>query len=215
MTKPLLMMGSGGHANVLFDMLQLPLENYKAVASLNETLDNSLFSGIEHIRLDDDILRFDCEAIQLVNGIGSLPDSYLRMKIYQKFKALGYHFATVTSEFAHVSSYAQLAEGVQVMAGAIIQAGAQIGENTIINSGAIIEHDCIVGAHNHIAPRATLCGMVKTGKQVHVGAGACIIQGITVGNRVVIAAGATVTRSVPDSHIVYGYRTESKLKVDK
>lgn len=143
------------------------------------------------------------DEVELVNGIGSLPGHGLRAELFARYQALGYRFAQVISPRAMVSDYAELAEGVQVMAGAIIQAGTRIGLNTIINTGAIVDHDCQIGADNHIAPGSVLSGGVMTGARVHVGTGAVIIQGIVIGDDAVVGAGATVTRSLDVAQIAY------------
>ncbi|MGI2172350.1 acetyltransferase [Shewanella sp. MF05960] len=205
MNKPLIMIGSGGHASVLMDLLQLNGCNVIAYISPDKN-NNQMFESIQYSSDDGDISQFNPDDVLLVNGLGSLPKQNNREKVAAFFSKLGFSFATVISPHAIVSSSAYLAQGVQVMSGAIIQTGAYIGENSIINTGAIIEHDCNVGANNHIAPRATLCGNVTTQDDVHIGVHACIIQGVDIGKNVIVGAGATVTKNIEDKAIVYGHR---------
>ena len=143
------------------------------------------------------------DELVLVNGIGSLPGNPLRAELFARYRALGYRFASVVSTKAMVSDYAVLEEGVQVMAGAIIQTGNQIGANGIINTGAIVDHDCHLGGDNHIAPGAVLSGGVVTGERVHIGTGAVVIQGISIGSDAVVGAGATLTRPLGEKQIAY------------
>lgn len=202
MGKPLVIIGAGGHASVLVDILKQQNRDILGLVS-PEIESKSVFSDIEHLKNDDDILKFDKEIIKLVNGIGSLPGSSLRSSIYDKFKALGYEFETIIASNALVSSHVELQEGVQILTGSIIQTGAIIGANTIINSGAIIEHDCNVGKHNHIAPSATLSGGVVLNNNVHVGTGANIIHLVKIGKDTVIGAGVTITKNIPSGKTVY------------
>lgn len=153
------------------------------------------------------ILTHHPDEVELINGIGSLPGNPLRAELFARYRALGYRFARVVSAKAMVSDYAVLEEGVQVMVGAIIQAGTRIGANSIINTGAIVEHDCMVGNNSHIAPRAVLCGDVTLGEYVHVGSAATIIQGVKVGNETVIGAGSILTSDLSDYHILYPARS--------
>lgn len=199
-------MGAGGHAAVLMDTLRQ--QESEVLALFSPVSDNSrkVLQGIRHYQQDDDVLTFSPDDIQLVNGVGSLPGSTLRAQIFLQFTALGYQFKTVIAESAIVSAYAELGQGVQVMAGAIIQAGAVIGANTIINTGAIIEHDCVIGEHNHIAPGVIISGDVITEDYVHIGTGASIIQGIKLANHVVVSAGVAVTKNVPAAHTVFNER---------
>ena len=215
MTKAIMLLGAGGHACVLADMLQQQQRQLTAVVSPVPS-QSSLLSNIKRFTSDDDVLQFKVENIVLVNGIGSLPEAHalpsLRQRLFEHFSQLGYEFATLSSNSAIVSPCATLKTGAQVFSGAIVQTHAQIGVNSIINSGAIIEHDCTIGSNNHIAPGAVLSGNVTTDNNVHIGTGANIIQGITIGANSVIAAGAIVTKNVSENSIVYGQRSQSKSR---
>ncbi len=197
------MIGSGGHAAVLFDILRQNKREVIAVISPKELPINDVFNGIAHLCRDDDVLNFDKKAISLINGVGSLPGSRLRANLYQYFVELGYEFETVISKNAIVSDYATLGKGVQVMAGAIIQTGVNIGANSIINTGAIVDHDCRLGQNNHIAPGAVLSGQVTSKSNVHFGTGASIIQSINIGANVVVGAGATITKDVEENTVCF------------
>ena len=135
--------------------------------------------------------------VRLVNGVGSTGSTASRRDIYDRFTREGYCFATVIHPSAIVAPEVQIEDGVQIMAGAILQAGSSVGSNAIVNTGAIIDHDCVVGAHAHIAPGAVLSGGVHVGSGAHIGTGACIIQGVSIGAASVVGAGAVVIKDVP------------------
>lgn len=204
MSKPVIVLGSGGHASVLVDMLRQMQRELLGVVSPDAPGNRRVFSDITHYPDDEKILSFAPDTLSLVNGIGSLPGNQLRAELFNRFKAFGYQFETVVSPHAVVSPYAELGEGVQVMPGAIINAGAKIGDNSIINTAAVIEHDCSIGVNNHIAPGVTLSGEVHTGNQVHIATGACVIQGIEIGSGAIVAAGTVVYKNVPNHHIARG-----------
>jgi len=206
LNKPLIILGAGGHAAVLMDILRQKKAEVLALVGPKIDSNRKVLQNIPHYLQDDDVFTFSPDDIRLVNGIGSLPGSTLRTKLFSQFTAVGYQFETVIADTAIVSAYAELGQGVQVMAGAIIQAGAVIGANSIINSGVIIEHDCIIGAHNHIAPGVTISGDVITEDYVHIGTGASVIQGIKLANHVVVSAGVAVTKNVPAAHTVFNGR---------
>lgn len=210
MDRKIFVLGSGGHASVLVDILTQQKILISSVFSPDTGITNNVFEDINSFQNEDDIFEFDSETISLVNGIGSLPGNSLRFKIYEKFIEQGYVFQQVISTNAIISKFAFLGEGVQIMPGAIIQAGAVIGDNSIVNTGAIIEHDCVIGTHNHIAPGVTLSGQVKTGDYVHIGTGANVIQSISISDHVVIGAGANVTKNISIGQYVFGARTEMK-----
>lgn len=203
MNKPVLVLGAGGHAAVVIDILQQLNCIVLGVVAKEQPKANPIFEGLTWYSSDDDVLSFDKDSILLVNAIGSLPGQEVRFKVQQKFKQQGYCFMTVVSPKAIVSDYVMLSEGVQVMPGCIVNVNASVGEGSIINSGAIIEHDCVIGRHNHIAPGAVLSGAVVTGDYVHIATGAKVIQGIHIGERALVGAGATVTKDLDSNKTLY------------
>lgn len=206
MNKPLIMLGAGGHASVLVDVLrsQGRVPFALAAPTLDET--RCALSCIEFWNDESQILDYDPNDVELINGIGSLPGNFLRAQLFARYHALGYRFAQVISKQAMISDYAVLDEGVQVMSGAIIQAGTRIGQNSIINTGAILDHDCHINRNNHIAPGVVLSGGVVTGEGVHIGTGASVIQSVSIGAYSVVGAGATLTRNLNENQIIYAAR---------
>lgn len=205
----LILLGTGGHAKVLADILLQNGQEIFATVSPGERCPDFPIASVPHYTDDRLLFDFSPNEYFFVNGIGSLPGSELRKKIFLNFKEKGFSFASVVSSRATVSPFAILGEGVQVMAGAIIQASATVSSNSIINTGACVDHDCIIGAHSHIAPSATLCGHVVVGNKVHVGAGATVIQSIRIEDRAVIGVGSNVTVDVPEDSTVYGARSHT------
>lgn len=211
MSNGVLLIGSGGHASVLLDMLEEQNINVLGYVSPSPANNQKIFSKYHWFEKDEDILEFDKNIIKLINGIGSLPEGKLRADVYKKYKKLGYSFETLVSKKAKVSNYSFLSEGVQVMNGAIIQAGVEIGYNSIINTGSIIDHDCVIGNDNHIAPGVTLSGQVISKSNVHFGTGSSVIQSIILNENVVVGAGATITKNVEKNTICYPARTFKKV----
>jgi sugar O-acyltransferase (sialic acid O-acetyltransferase NeuD family) len=210
--KPTYLLGAGGHASVLVDMLKENGIDISFICSPDIDSSRKVLADIPILNDENVLLHKNTAELVLVNGIGSLPCDTLRNKIFNKFSEQGFLFKQVISKHAVVSLFATLGHGVQVMPGAIVQAGAIIGDNTIINTGAIIEHDCVIGKHNHIAPGVTLSGHVSTGNNVHIGSGATIIQNISIGTGTVIAAGAIVTKHIESEKIVFGSRANIQDK---
>lgn len=202
MTKRYLVLGGGGHARVIIDILATRKTPIEAIVA-PELGQKPEFQGLKHLREDSEVSHYRPNEVILVNALGSLPGQYnLREVLYERFKQAGYQFLTVISETAIVSKYATLEEGVQVLPGAILNA-CHVGESSIINTGAIVEHDVTIGKHCHIAPGATICGNVSVGNNVHIGAGATIIQGIDIGDGAVVGAGSVVSRNLAPREIHY------------
>ena len=172
--KHIFLLGSGGHASVLVDILTENNISIAAVYAPTPPMNKTLFSDMAYREYDDEIFHYDPDDVLLINGVGMLPKNSLRKELFKKFSEKGFHFMSVVSASAKISNYASLGTGVQICHNAIIQAGAEIGDQTIVNTNAIVEHDVKVGGLNHLAPRSTLCGGVETGGDVFIGAGAVI-----------------------------------------
>jgi sugar O-acyltransferase (sialic acid O-acetyltransferase NeuD family) len=192
---PVIILGGGGHAKVLVDILLSAHRQILGYTDPDET--RSPILDVKRLGDDEVVLNYRPEEAHLVNGVGSVASTLLRKKIYDRFNAKGYSFASVIHPSATIASGVQLSEGVQIMAGAILQPGSSVGTNAIINTGAIIDHDCVLGAHAHIAPGAVLSGCVRVDSGAHIGTGACIIQGVSIGAGGVVGAGAVVINDVP------------------
>ena len=202
--RPILLLGAGGHARVVLDMIRLRGLEIRGVISPDVPAGTS-FHGIT-IHGDDAWVLDHCppETVHLVNGIGSIGSPVRRKAVYEHFKARGYRFAAVVHPSAVVAGDAVLGEGSQVMAGAVIQPGAVIGENTIINTRASIDHDCRIGPHVHIAPGVTISGEVRIDQGTHVGTGASVIQGRHIREESLVGAGSVVVRDVGEQLLVVG-----------
>ncbi len=206
MTKPVIVLGGGGHAKVLIAILRRLNCRLLGIVDPNQTRGLQVH-GLNVLGADNAIFDYSNAEIELVNGVGSLPkDKGLRACLFNTFNAQGYRFKTVIDPTALIAEDVELSHGVQVMTGVIIQVGAKIAENTILNSGAIIEHDCRIGRHVHIAPGAILSGAVNVSDHVHIGTGATIIQGISIGANSIIGAGSAITQDIAYNRIVYPTR---------
>ncbi|QBJ61963.1 NeuD/PglB/VioB family sugar acetyltransferase [Pseudoalteromonas sp. DL-6] len=210
--KPLVMIGGGGHAAALLEILLLQGRDVIAVVAPEITAGKELFKGIKHFKNDNAILDFSPNEVELVNGIGAMPYSGLRTKIHLEFKSKFYQFATVIANSAHVSTNAAIAQGAQVLTNATICIGSKIGFGTIINTSASIDHDCEIAAFCHIAPGVVMSGQVHVKESVHIGTGAKVINSIQIGKNTIIGVGANVLKTLPDSAIVYGARPYIKLE---
>jgi len=204
LSQPLIIIGAGGHGKVLIDALKLLGAPIRGISEHNPALVNTELLGIPVICTDAELKKYPPGSVTLVNGIGGVKDTALRREIFIRFKKWGFSFSQVLHPAAIISADTLLAEGVQVMAGAVIQAGVKVAENAIINTRTSVDHDCRIGSHVHLAPGVTVCGNVEIGDSVHVGSGATIIQGIVIGSHCLIGAGTLVHKNVPPGSTILG-----------
>jgi len=211
----LLMVGGGGHARVLQELLAEA--GHELAGYVAPSADGVLLSlanqtgGLQHFT-DEQALELNRESVLLINGVGSSSDVTLRTSVFEKFKAAHFNFLQVSSQTAHVSNSASLSEGVQVMQMSVVHSDAKIDDNTIVNTGAIVEHHNVIGAHCHIAIGAVLAGNVTVGDRTHIGANATVLQGVTIGSNCIIGAGAVVLNDVADGHVAVGVPAVAKKR---
>ena len=194
---PVIVLGAGGHARVLVDALLLDSVQILGMTDVNPQ--SQPFLGVPFLGNDTVVEQHSPNDILLVNGIGSVSQPYLRQKIFQKFKSMGFCFRNVIHHSSVIARDVKLGEGVQVMAGAVVQCGCKIGDNTIVNTCASIDHGCQIESHVHLGPGVVLSGNVCIEELGHIGTGAKIIQSVQVGARSFIKAGTVVTSNIEAS----------------
>ncbi|TQR32179.1 acetyltransferase [Lysinibacillus sphaericus] len=193
MNKPIIIIGNGGHASVLTEILLAQKQTITGFTA--PTIEENDFD-LTYLGSDEVIEDHNPSDIELVLAIGAVKPSPLREKIFNAFTQKKYHFKSVIHPSAIIAPSVQLGQGVQIMAGTIIQTNTTVADNSIINTGALIDHDCQIGSHIHIAPGTKISGSVHIQKGTHVGTGATIIQGIHIGSNCLIGAGAVVVNNI-------------------
>lgn len=172
MNRSVMILGAGGHAKVLAEALRL-----QGVSLLGMTSN------------DEEVLnRYSPDKIDLVNGVGCVHVNPQRRELFERFKSKGYRFASVIHPSSVIAQDVSLGEGVQIMAGVIIQPGSSIGDNALLNTRVSVDHDCVIGSHVHLAPGVILSGGVTIGEGCHVGTGSVVIQGVHIERNTFIKA---------------------------
>ncbi|BBP60733.1 acetyltransferase [Pseudomonas sp. St316] len=203
--KSVVMIGAGGHAKVLLSLATSAGFNVIGVCAPEfKSREVKTWRGVDILGDDSFIEQLDPGEVGLINGIGQVIHNSIRKTIFRRYRDRGFYFPVLIHPSASIDSTASLGQGVQVMAGAVIQADCDIGENTIINTRASIDHDCHVHANVHVAPGAVVCGDSTLCEGVFVGAGATIIQSLTVGENSVVGAGSVLVSSLPADRISLG-----------
>lgn len=201
--RPVILLGGGGHARVLMDLLRL-IDATILGATTADGRGEPPLPGIPILGDDTVIDDYSPAVVQLVNAVGTATASEARQRLQEHFGAKGYRFPALVHPRAVVSSLAELADGCQIMAGAVIQAGATIGRGAIVNTMASVDHDCRIGDYVHVAPGAHLSGCVEVRECSLIGTGAAVIQGIRIGRLCTIGAGSAVVRDVAAGQRVAG-----------
>ena len=193
-----ILIGAGGHARVVREALRVMGEAVIGYAAPEA----GAFGHLAWLG-DDAVALARLEAGTAVAlGVGGRPrrddpGTEGRRSLFEAWQAAGAAFPAIVGAGVVRAGDLTLGDGVQLMAGAVIQPGVRLGDNVLMNTRAAVDHDCLIAAHAVVAPGAILCGGVEVGKGAWIGAGAVVLEGRKIGARAVVAAGAVVSHDVP------------------
>jgi sugar O-acyltransferase (sialic acid O-acetyltransferase NeuD family) len=200
--KSVILVGGGGHARVLIASLRRL--GATIVGCVVADPQCEIVPGVPVLGNDDALDELDRDAMLLVNGIGSLRPGSRRVETFERLSARGWTFASVIDPTATVAEDCSVGEGLQIMAGSVVQPGVRIGRGVVINTRVGVDHDCRLDDHVHLAPGVTLSGGVTVGAEAHLGTGAVVIEGRRIGSGALVAAGSVVVRDVLSGTMVMG-----------
>jgi len=196
----ILIIGSGGHARVVADMLFV-MDDMEPLGYITSDTKAGTTGPLGLPILGDDASIGDIVHDGVVVAIG---DTAIRQKIFDSLVSAGENLVSVIHPSAIIAPDVHMGAGCMACPGAIVNTGSHIKDNTILNTGCVVDHDCTVGPHAHVAPGANLAGNVTISTSAFVGIGASVIPGIVVGENSTVGAGAAVVRDVPEKSVAVG-----------
>ena len=211
MRKKVVIIGAGGHAKVIADIIEKSGDEIVGFLDDNKEIGTTIIN--EYKVIGDLNNRFTMavtkENLEFIIAIG---DNKKREEISH---SPNLKFYTAIHPSAQMGLDVEIQEGTVIMANACINSSAKIGKHCIINTGAIIEHDNIIEDYVHISPNATLGGTVKIGESTHVGIGSIVKNNITICKNCKIGAGAVVVKDIEKEGTYVGVPAKKyKIKED-
>jgi UDP-perosamine 4-acetyltransferase len=189
--RPVVVIGSGGHAKVVLSTLECA--GWVATAVLDD--DRSRWGRtLFGLQIQGPIAEFmHAGRTAAVIAIGC---NAVRERLSGQF--VGVDWVTVVHPRAYVHPSATLGPGTVVFAGAVVQPDASLGAHVILNTSATVDHDSRIGDFAHLAPGSHVAGGVRIGRGAFLGIGSVVIPQCRIGEWCTIGAGAAVLRDVPD-----------------
>ncbi|HJJ04092.1 MAG TPA: acetyltransferase [Clostridiaceae bacterium] len=209
MRKKVVIIGAGGHAKVIADIIEKSGDEIVGFLDDNKEIGTTIIK--EYKVIGDLNNRFAMavtkENLEFIIAIG---DNKKREEISH---SPNLKFYTAIHPSAQIGLDVEIKEGTVVMANVCINSSAKIGKHCIINTGAIIEHDNIIEDFVHISPNVALGGTVKIGKNTHVGIGSTIKNNITICENCKIGAGAVVVKDIKEEGTYVGVPAKRMEKI--
>jgi len=192
--------GGGGHAKVLVDILEQTAEvEIAGFVSTNEQ--DSLFG---YRRLGNDGVLPALFASGVRSALVAIGDNRRRLSAIETLANSGFRLINAISSAAVISRHVRLGQAIAVLPGAIVNADSQLGDGVIINTNASVDHDCFLAACVHVAPGSSVAGGVRLEEGVFLGTGSSVIPGVTIGSWTIVGAGAVVVSDLPPNIVAVG-----------
>jgi len=206
MTKPLIILGTGGSAYDILDTIEA-INAHEPRWELSGFLDDNLPAGGRYLNLP--ILGGLADAGRFlnhlfVNAIGSDKSYGRRPEILSGTGLSRDQFATLVHPAASVSPRALLGRGVCAHYGVNIAGGVTVGDHVSFYPGCIVGHDSAIEDYVIVAPGAVISGFVHIERGSYIGAHAVIRQHLLVGAQALVGMGAVVVRDVAAKERVVG-----------
>tara|TARA_B100000035_G_C20898818_1_gene508428 strand:+ start:134 stop:781 length:648 start_codon:yes stop_codon:yes gene_type:complete len=198
--KILVIIGAGGHSDVIKDILDT--KKYNKIKTIKFNIDKNESKNSIYIKK---LFKNDPEAdFYFVIGIGF---NFYRKKISEflnkNFKGL-FKWESIVSNNAIISKKIKIGKGTVIMPGVVINAGTKIGNHCIINTSSSIDHDNFISNFVSIAPGVNTSGGVKIGEASHIGINSSIKQKVSIGKNVIIGAMTFVNQNCKNNLMIYG-----------
>ena len=196
MSKDVIIIGAGGHAKVIADII------YKSGDNLIGFLDDNLANKGKEIYLGKKVIG-TTKDIEIYNknyfiiGIGN---NSIRKKINNENNLKLY---SAIHPSAIIAEDVKIGTGSVIMAGVVINPGTVIGKNCIINTCSSLDHDNLLEDYVHISPGAHLAGTVTIKEGTWICTGAIVKNNITIGKNNIIGAGGVVIKDIIEENGTY------------
>jgi len=200
MKSSIIVIGAGGHAKVVIELLQA--NGYSidfcigAAESPEFCLNIPVLKGDEHLNI--------LWQQGYKHAFVAIGDNGCRQKLAEQAYQAGYQLVNAISLNAIVSPSAKLGVGIAIMPGVVINAECTIGDLVIINTGATIDHDGFIGKGAHIGPQCGLAGNVTVGEKTFLGVGCTVIPGIQIGSEAIVGAGSVIISNILPQVVAVG-----------
>ena len=199
-----LILGAGGHAQVVADILLRARDAGERVDPIgylddDKALHGKAFLGLTVLGDISTVHRIPHDAVIIAIG-----NNRARRRLAEALASAGETFLIARHPTAVIAPNVEIGPGAMICANVVVNTGAVIGAHAILNTACSVDHHNRVGNYAHIAPGAHTGGEVAIQEGALVGIGSVVAPRVSVGAWATVGAGAVVTRPVPSGVTVVG-----------
>ena len=198
MSKDVIIIGAGGHAKVVADIVLCSGDNL--IGFLDDDDDKQGSEVFKTYKVVGKIA--DSEKYGDYYFVVAVGDNYMRAEIVKGLA--GMKFYTAVHPSAVIADTVRIGKGTVVMAGAVVNVDTVIGKHCIINTAVTVDHDNKIGNFVHISPGAHLAGGVSVDDSSWLCTGAVVINNVHISKDVVLGASATALKDIDAPGVYVG-----------
>lgn len=204
MSRRVVILGAGGHGQVVADILWQMQAAGEDVVPIGYLDDNPLLIGKHLLGLPVLGLGANLAAVPHEAVVVAVGDNATRRRLFDELVARGERLQACCHPRATVAPDVVPGPGTMICAGVVVNPGSIVCANAILNTGCTVDHHNRIGDHAHIAPGVHLGGDVVIGDGTLVGIGATVMPGRRVGAWSIVGAASLVNRDLGDGVIAAG-----------
>lgn len=197
MKEDIIILGTGGHAAVLIDIIESAGKyNIIGVTDIS-TAQGTTYKGYTILGNDsilEDYFNRGCRNVAI--GVGGYKNNIFRSDLFKKMKKIGFKIPSHIHPSANISKTVEVGEGSVIFSGVNINSNVVIGQNNIIATGSNIDHNTVLSNDVLISAGVTVGGYVKISEKVLCALGCNVISGVEIGSEILVGAGAVVVKSI-------------------
>ncbi|WP_347351498.1 acetyltransferase [Intrasporangium sp.] len=208
MTRPIVVIGCGGHGREVHDIIEAINDASPAwdfCGYLDDAPDPTNVALVKArgsaVLGGSAWLHAAARDIHYVIGIGS---GDVRQRLDEELSSRGRAAATLVHPTASIGTQGEVGEGSVLWPGSRMTTNVHVGRHTHINQNATVGHDSVLGDYVTVNPLAALSGGVRVGDRAMIGAGSVVLQYRSLGQGCSVGAGACVVKDVPTETVVKG-----------
>jgi sugar O-acyltransferase (sialic acid O-acetyltransferase NeuD family) len=200
----ILILGAGGHGQVVADILLRACEAGAALAPIGFLDDNSAcwghtLLGIPILGAIDILDRIEHDALVIAIG-----DNVIRQQLFVRLQEHGCDFVVARHPASTLAPDVPIGKGSVICAGVVVNPGSVIGANVILNTGSTIDHNNVIADHVHVAPGVHLGGNVQIDQGALLGIGSTVMPARRVGAWSTVGACSLVYQDIPHGVVAFG-----------
>jgi sugar O-acyltransferase (sialic acid O-acetyltransferase NeuD family) len=202
--KRVLIIGAGGHAQVVADVLGRMGDADNEVTPIGYLDDDPALLGNDRLGLP--VLGNTKQLSMVAHDaiVVAIGDNETRRHLFERWVSAGERLIIACHPSATIAPDVLIGPGTMICARVVVSPGSRIGADVILNTACTVDHHNVIGDHVHVAPGVRLGGDVTIGEGTLVGISATVMPQRTVGAWSVIGAGSLVSKDIPSYSVAVG-----------